>query len=163
MNQKKTTTVSNTKTRTSEISIMQKYFTTLSPYRNVTRAIGILASSANKDGAFGSHILHSHWQTLPRRTHLVDIREFLQMTYIQQHGKKVSQLEQKIHYNKIVKHIKCKAILTKLRHLHKTTNDTDTLEWKRQCMILWNMKLTKVLVHKIIIRIMKENKVGGTF
>lgn len=77
--------------------------------------------------------------------------------------KKVSQLKQKIHYNKIVKHIKCKAILTKLRHLHKTTNDTDTLEWKRQCMILWNMKLTKVLEHKIIIRIMKENKGGGTF
>lgn len=113
------TTVSKTKTRTSDISIMQKYFTTLSPYRNVTRAVGILASSANKDGAFGSHILHSPSQTLSRRTHLVDIREFLQMTCIQQHGIKVSQLEQKIHYNKIVNHIKCKAILKKLKHINK--------------------------------------------
>lgn len=100
---------------------MQKYFTTLSPYRNVTRAIGILASSANKDGAFGSHILHSHWQTLPRRTHLVDIREFLQLTYRQQHGKKVLQLEQKIaiEINEALKVIKVIAIKKMLIHYNK--------------------------------------------
>lgn len=69
-----------------ENAIVQKYFQTLKPYKNATRVVGKPAVSANIDGDLLS----------PLQTHLVDIREFLQMTYIQQHGIKVSQLEQKI-------------------------------------------------------------------
>lgn len=68
-------TVSKTNLIMKFMSILHAYFTILRAYKNATRDVGKLASSAKKDGAFGSHILIPPWHALS-----VDILEFLQIT-----------------------------------------------------------------------------------